>query len=165
MTAPAQLAKHLREVFFGDNWTCSDLKTHLAGISWQQATTKVHNFNTIATLVYHMSYYVRGVGNVLQGGPLETKDTLSFSHPPINSEEDWQAMLDTVWAEAERFAALLEQLPESKLWEQFVSDEYGIYFRNLLGVIEHTHYHLGQVVLVKKLVQADALNLPRHNEV
>ena len=153
MTAPAQLAKHLRELFFGDNWTCSDLKTHLAGVTWQQATTQVYNFNTIAALVYHMSYYVSGISKVLQGGPLETKDTLSFSHPPITSEADWQDFLNTIWADAERFAALVEQLPETKLWEEFVSPDYGIYFRNLLGVIEHTHYHLGQVVLVKKLVQ------------
>ena len=31
-------------------------------------------------------------------------------------------------------------------------EKYGNYFRNLTGIIEHLHYHLGQIVLIKKLI-------------
>jgi len=30
--------------------------------------------------------------------------------------------------------------------------KYGNYFRNIVGVIEHIHYHLGQIVLIKKIL-------------
>jgi hypothetical protein len=56
MNLPAQIAKHFREVHFGRNWTSSNLKDHLADVNWQQATTKVYSFNTIAILVYYMNY-------------------------------------------------------------------------------------------------------------
>jgi len=47
-------------------------------------------------------------------------------------------------------------LPESKLSETFLDEKYGNYYRNIHGIIEHTHYHLAQIVLIKKLLlQAD----------
>ena len=54
--------------------------------------------------------------------------------------------------QAETFAALIEIVPEKKLWEDFTDKKYGNYYRNLNGVIEHTHYHLGQIVLIKKMI-------------
>ena len=46
----------------------------------------------------------------------------------------------------------MEQLPETMLWETFADEKYGNYYRNIHGIIEHTHYHLGQIVLIKKIV-------------
>ena len=128
----------------------------MVGVTWQQAVTKVYSFNTIATLVYHTNYYVSAVLKVLQGEPLDAHDKYSFDLPPIKSQEDWEKLLNRTWAEADNFASLVEQLPESKLWEDFSDKKYGNYYRNLHGIIEHTHYHLGQIVLIKKiLLQAD----------
>lgn len=153
MELTAQIAKHLRDVHFGGNWTTSNLKDTLQDVTWQEASTQVYDFNTIAALVYHMHYYVHAVLKVLQGNLLEAHDKFSFDHPPIQSEADWQNLLATVWEDAEAFAARIEQLPDSKLDEDFTDKKYGNYFRNLHGIIEHLHYHLGQVVLLKKLVR------------
>jgi uncharacterized damage-inducible protein DinB len=151
-----QIAKHFREIYFGGNWTSSNLKDHLAGVTWQQAATQVYSFNTIATLVFHMNYYVSAVLKVLQGKPLDASDKYSFDHAPIVSQEDWEKLLDKTWSDAENFASLVEELPESKLWEDFSDEKYGNYYRNIHGIIEHNHYHLGQIVLIKKmLLQAD----------
>ena len=152
MSLTKQIAKHFRELHFGGNWTDSNLKDHLAGVTWQQATTQVYSINTIATLVYHTNYYVSVTLKVLQGEPLNAKDKYSFDLPPILSQEDWENLLNKVWTDAEKFAILIEQMPESKLWETFVDEKYGNYYRNIHGIIEHTHYHLGQIVLVKKIL-------------
>ncbi|GEO05913.1 hypothetical protein AAE02nite_35770 [Adhaeribacter aerolatus] len=152
MKISEQIAKHFREVYFGGNWTEVNLKESLAGLTWQQATTPIHNCNTIAALVYHTSYYVSRVLKVLEGEPLDASDTDSFNLPPISSQEDWEKLMDKTWADAESFASLLEQLPEHKLWEDFANNKYGNYYRNIHGIIEHTHYHLGQIVLIKKIL-------------
>ena len=146
------MAKHLRDVHFGSNWTSVNLKDTLKDVSWQQATTKIRDCNTIATLVFHINYYISAVSKVLEGGQLNAKDALSFDHPPINSDEDWQALLNKMWTDAEAFASLIEQLPETMLWENFTDEKYGNYYRNIQGIIEHTHYHLGQIVIIKKIV-------------
>jgi hypothetical protein len=152
MNLPAQLGKHLKDVHFGGNWTSSNLKDNLTDVNWQQATTQVHSFNTIATLVYHVNYYISAVLKVLQGGPLEASDKYSFDLPPIESQRDWDNLLDKTFADAETFTLLIEQLPEHKLWENFTDEKYGTYYRNIQGIIEHTHYHLGQIALIKKIL-------------
>jgi len=153
MHVTAQIAKQLHDVHFGGNWTASNLKQHLSDVSWQQATTKISSFNTIVALVYHMNYYVSAIIKVLQGGPLDAHDKYSFDHPPISSEKDWQHLLNKTWADAETLAALIEQLPDPKLDENFLEGKYGTWYRNLAGLIEHTHYHLGQIVLIKKMLE------------
>lgn len=151
MTLTQHIAKHFREVHFGGNWTCVNIKEQLSTVSWQQATTKVHTFNTIATLTCHMSYYVDAVLKVLKGHPLNAHDDLSFILPPINNRQDWESILNKYWTDAEEFATLLEQLPDEKMWQNIADEKYGIYYRNIHGIIEHSHYHLGQIVFLKKL--------------
>ena len=152
MNVTAQIAKHLRDVYFGGNWTASNLKEHVSDVTWQQATAKVPSFNTIVALVYHMNYYVNAITKVLQGGPLDAHDKFSFDHPLISSEQDWQNLLEKTWTDVQKLAELIEQLPDAKLEENFLDGKYGTWYRNLAGVIEHTHYHLGQIVLIKKMV-------------
>ena len=161
MSLTGQIAKQFRDIHFGGNWTSVNLKETLADVTWQQATTKVYSFNTIATLVFHTNYYVCAVLKVLQGEPLNASDKFSFNHPPITSQEDWEKMLDKTFTEAEIFACLVEQLPETKLWEDFSENKYGNYYRNIHGIIEHLHYHLGQIVLIKKILLQAGENL--HN--
>ena len=52
----------------------------------------------------------------------------------------------------------MEKLDEAKLSEIFADPQYGNFYRNLHGIIEHTHYHLGQISLLKKLVKEKRAN-------
>lgn len=152
MNLSQQIAKHLREVHVGKNWTWVNLKDTLEGVDWQQATTKVGNFNTIAVLVYHMNYYVAAQLNLLKTGVLDAHDDFAFKAPPVESAADWQKMIQKSLDEAEALAQMIENLPESRLWEICVQEKYGTYYRNFQGMIEHCHYHLGQISLLKKWV-------------
>jgi hypothetical protein len=152
MQLTSQIARHFREIHFGQNWTWSNLKEHLTDVSWQQATTQIYSLNTIASIVFHMNYYVDAVLKVLNGGNLEASDKYSFDLPPIQSQEDWEKLLEKTWTDAEQFAHLIEQLPERTLWENISGEKYGNFYRNIHGIIEHCHYHLGQIVLIKKIL-------------
>ncbi len=162
MNQCGQLAKHLKEVHFGGNWTSSCLKEHLTGLTWQQATRQIYELNSIATLTYHMNYYISEVIKVLQGAPLQAKDIYSFELPPIGSQEDWEKLLAKTWNDTEKFAMLIEQLPEQQLWENFTDEKYGNYYRNIQGIIEHLHYHLGQIVIIKKILMQEKPQEPRY---
>lgn len=153
MDTTKQLAQHFRYVHFGGNWTFVNLKDSLADVTWQEATTKLHDCNTIAILLFHINYYVNPVLKVLQGEPLNASDKYSFDCPPITSQEDWEKLVQKVLDEVELFAQEIEKLDELKLFDVFSEEKYGNYFRNLLGIIEHTHYHLGQISLIKKLIR------------
>ena len=156
MNLSAQMAKHFREVFFGGNWTSVNLKETLDDVSWQQAVTKIGDLNSIAVLVYHINYYVSAVLKVFEGGKLEASDKYSFDLSPMTNDEEWKALQDKAFAEAEKFANLVEQMPNEKFAQVFVDEKYGTYYRNIHGIIEHTHYHLGQISLIKKMLLAGA---------
>jgi uncharacterized damage-inducible protein DinB len=149
-----QIAKHFRDVHFGGNWTWVSLKEHLAQVSRDEALQQVGDFNTIAALAYHIYYYVEVQLNVLEGGPLEGNDELSWNTPDFPDEVSWRRFLEESWAAVERAASLIETLPEQRLWEPFTAEKYGSYYRNLHGNIEHCHYHAGQIVLVRKALAA-----------
>jgi hypothetical protein len=153
MTIVNQIAKHFRDVYFGGNWTSVNLKDTLVDINWETATTKIYNLNSIASLVFHINYYVAPVIKVLQGEALIASDKFSFGLPAITSEKDWQKLVKKVFTEAELLAVQIEKLDEAKLFEDFTNPKYGNYYKNLHGIIEHTHYHLGQICLIKKILK------------
>lgn len=152
MNTTKQLAKHFRDVHFGGNWTSVNLKDTLADLHWEKATTQVQQLNTIAALVFHINYYVSAVLKVLQGEVLQASDRFSFDVPVIASQHDWQQLVDKSLTEAELMAVEIEKLPDEQLSKDFADPKYGNYYRNLHGIVEHTHYHLGQIVLIKKLL-------------
>lgn len=153
MSTPSQLAKRFREVVLDGKWIANtNFKEQLSDVTWEQATTKIDSLNTIAMLTFHIHYYIAGIINVFEGGELEIKDKYSFDLPPIESQEQWEELLNKLWNNSEKFATLLEQMPDSKLNEVFVDEKYGTYLRNIDGMIEHAYYHLGQITLIKKLI-------------
>lgn len=155
MSSVSQLAKRFREVLLDGLWIANtNFKDQLSDVTWQQAVTKIDSLNTIAMLTFHIDYYIAGIVNVFEGGDLEIKDKFSFDIPSIESQQQWEALLSKLWTDSERFAALLEQMPDSQLDEVFVDEKYGTYRRNIDGVIEHSYYHLGQITLIKKLLKS-----------
>ena len=153
MKKTKQLADRFREVILNGTFIAlTNFKDQLSDVSWQQATRQVGSLNTLALLTYHINYYTAGLLQFLETGDLKIRDKYSFDLPPIESQEDWQKLKDTLWQNAERFAQMLEQLPDEKLDEVFVDKKYGNYLRNIDGMIEHSYYHLGQVTLIKKMI-------------
>ncbi len=155
MSATKQIADRFREVILNGKWIANtNFKEQVQDLDWQQATTQVGSLNTIALLTFHIDYYIAGIVNVLKGGSLDIRDRFSFDMPPIQSQEDWERLRDKLFSDAESFADLVEQLPDEQLDAPFVDEKYGTYRRNIDGMIEHAYYHMGQVVLIKKLAAA-----------
>ncbi len=153
MTKSNLLAYRLEEVLLNGKWIANtNIKERLKKTTWQQATKKIGNHNSIGELTFHINYYLGGILNVLKGGDLDIRDKYSFDMTPITSENDWQTLTDSFCTNAEQIIQKISELPESKLTEPFVKAEYGDYARNLEGLIEHSYYHFGQISLLLKLI-------------
>lgn len=154
MQTTKHIANNLHQVYFGGNWTASNFKDTLKDVTLDVASKKVNNLNTILSLTFHIHYYVKGTMDVLKGGDLTIRDQYSFDYPTIETEADWQDFQTNLWIEAKEFISLIEKLEDSILETFLAEEKYGTYFRNLFGIVEHTHYHLGQIAIIKKLVLA-----------
>ena len=91
---------------------------------------------------------------VNNNGKLEIRDKYSFEFPPIESQTEWEVFQNKFWNDTEKLAELIEKMPEERLDENFVDEKYGNYTRNIDGMIEHSYYHLGQISLIKKIINA-----------
>lgn len=148
-----QLAKRFREVILNGTWIANtNYKNELSDLNWELASAKIDSLNTIAVLAQHIHYYIDGIKNAIKGGMLDIQDKYSFDFLPIQSQDEWDDFLIKFWSDTEEFALLIEQMSEEKLKQVFVDEKYGTYQRNINGMIEHSYYHLGQIVLIKKIL-------------
>ena len=157
MKKTQQIASRFREVILNGTWIANtNYKDQLTNLDWEIATKKFHSFNTIAVLSQHIHYYISGILKVFNGGTLDIKDQFSFDFPTMESQQDWENFLSKFWKDSEEFVSLIEQMPDEKLEAVFVDTKYGTYQRNIDAMIEHSYYHLGQIVLIKKALLENA---------
>jgi uncharacterized damage-inducible protein DinB len=150
------LANRIQEVLLNGKWIANtNFQEQLDSVNWLQATKKVENLNTIALLTFHINYYLHGIINVFKGGNLEIKDKFSFDLAPINTEAEWCALKNEFKDNAILFANYVQEMDTKKLHQVFVEEKYGSYQRNIEAVIEHSYYHLGQVVLIRKIIASN----------
>lgn len=153
MTIAQHIAKHMKEAHLGGSWTGVNLTQLLEDVNWQEATYSYRGLNSIALLTFHINYYVRLLIKVLQGGPLEGSDKYAFDLLPIENEKQWTALKNQVMEDQITYSELVEKLSNEELEMDFVESKYGTNFRNFVGCIEHFHYHLGQISILKKLIR------------
>ena len=156
MSLNEQLAKQIKDLFLTGQWigTNLNLKAQIADVDFNMANAKYESLNTIALLAFHLNYYLEGLINVYKGGSLDIKDKYSFDMAPLSSQQEWDTMRHNIYRNAEYFVKLVEQMPASQLNDPFTDEKYGTYLRNLIGILEHSYYHLGQIVLLTKLLSS-----------
>ncbi len=132
---------------YGDNWTDVCVKDTLKDITWEQATRKVANANTIALLLFHMDFYNMVVYDRLVGikRPFEHEESLRVD---IKNEAEWQQLQKTYFENVDKIHEQILAFDESLLFEKKTTNTP---YKNLHGLVEHIHYHLGQISLLKKL--------------
>ena len=154
MESSFQLAKRFHELVFDGKWIAvTNYKDQIIDLDWQLAITQYGSLNSIALLTFHINYYVSGILNVFNGGELEIKDKFSFDMNPIQSENDWSILLEEFWTNSHSLVKKIEESNDLQLEQIFAKKEYGNYRRNIEAMIEHGYYHLGQIVLINKLIK------------
>lgn len=160
MESSIKIANRFREVILNGTWIANtNFKDQLSNLSFELANIKIGNLNTIGILTQHIHYYISGISNVFEGGTLDIRDKFSFDFPSLESQNDWEHILNKLWVDAEKFAVFIENLPVNKLNEDFVEEKYGTYQRNIDAMIEHSYYHLGQITLIKKMIKESDNNI------
>lgn len=153
MTRNLTIANRLREVLLDGKWIANtNYKEQVSSTNWKEAIQKVADLNTIAALTYHINYYLEGLLAAFEHGKLDISDKYSFDLPEIVSEQQWKTLVSRFLANAERFVDTVAKMDDQLFDQAFMEERYGTYLRNMEGVIEHSYYHLGQIVLIRKMI-------------
>lgn len=156
MKLTSLIAQHLIEVHEGNNWTDVNLADTLKDVSAEEATTLTQaSPNTIASLLHHITFWNRLMIKRMQGIDVFVDEKNGYNVPPVQTEEDWQQLQIDNNLSAHELAAAIAAFDESLLPESLIFGKSSAY-KNLQGTVEHVHYHLGQMVILKKLIKAAA---------
>ncbi len=154
MHLPEVIAQQVLDVHEGTNWTEVNLAHTLRDVTLAEATTlTLGSPNTIAALVRHLVFWNRVMVRRTQGHATQLPATNGFEGPDLHSEAEWQALLAELWQSGHELAAAIRRVPAEQLAEPILP-AYSSTYKNLQGAVEHIHYHLGQLVILKKLVRS-----------
>ncbi len=146
------IAQHMKEIYEGNNWTDVSIIETIKNVSWQQAQQKtIGSANSIASLLHHMFYWNGIMMQRLKGSNPSVPETNGFSVGEFNNENDWQKLKEKTHESFIQLASMIEHFPEEKLEETYAEGK-STYYKNFQGIVEHAHYHLGQMVIIKKLI-------------
>jgi uncharacterized damage-inducible protein DinB len=146
------IAQHILDVHNGHNWTEVNIADTLNDVSFKMAVTQTKaSKNTIASMLYHLTFYNDVMLKRLQGNPPEINNANGFDMPTLHDEAAWQELKQKNMASANALAEAIQNIPDEKLFESILPG-YSQTYKSLHGIAEHAHYHLGQMVLLKNLI-------------
>lgn len=149
------IATAITDVFTGNNWTDQNIQNGLADVDFKMAQQKIpFTENTIAKILYHLKYSNEVVLERANGNPVQyDNDALGFAAPEICSEQDWQHLIQKTFFSSEKLAEALRKFPEEKMFEPILPG-FSTAYKTFHGIVEHAHYHLGQIIMIKKYLQS-----------
>ncbi|SDG02496.1 DinB family protein [Chitinophaga filiformis] len=154
MNILTQIYTHLLDTLEGENWTDVNVMDSLKDITVQEATLKTKaSPNTIASLVNHLIYWNRVMIQRINGIKVNIPDINGFDVPSLTSEVEWTNLKNELVTSTHDLANAIKKVDESRLEEPILPDHSSTY-KSLHGMVEHLHYHLGQIVILKKLIKA-----------
>lgn len=153
MSLLTNIARHVLDVHIGGNWTEADIKETLKDVTWKEAVTvTIASPNSIAMLLHHLTFYNEVVLQRLLDIYEPIPDTNGFDVPHIITEDAWLQLKHKNLQSAHALAEGVLQFPEERLFELTANGK-TTFYDNLHGIAEHAHYHLGQIVILKRLVR------------
>ena len=154
MNVAQQIAQTHLDVLNGGNWTDVSLLDTLNDVTVAEAVLQTKaSPNTIASLVHHLAYWNGIMAKRVQGKLIPIPEENGFDVPPLNSENDWKNLIEDCKHSFAEVVEVINGVDEVRIWETIVPGKGSVY-QNIQGSVEHIHYHLGQIVIIKKLIRS-----------
>jgi hypothetical protein len=141
----------LQTGYNGSPWHGPSLVANLDGLTAAQAAQKpIPNGHCIWELVQHVTAWVNVAINTIDGQQYAVLP-VEQDWPAISASDDaaWQGALDILDSSMGALIAAVGELEDDKLWDNLPGMEFNMYWL-LMGVVQHSAYHAGQVGLLKK---------------
>jgi hypothetical protein len=153
MNVAKLVAQHILDVYKGNNWTEVNVNDTLNDVTLSEAITVTDaSTNTIAALVHHLAFWNKAMTARLKGIDMEIPSDNGFKTTELKTEADWQKLKENNLISAEELADTVGKIDDERLFQPIVPGRSSIY-KNAQGSVEHMHYHLGQIVILKQLIR------------
>ena len=152
MSENKRISNLYQSIYNGNPWLEVTLSHTLENVTAEQAYRKVNpNLNTIWEIVNHLIQWRRNILRRVQGETVVTPDHNYFVPILDSSEAAWEQSLQSLAKSQELWNAFFEDFNDSDLEKIYVNNNH-TYYEHIHGIIQHDVYHLGQIVILKKLL-------------
>ncbi|RUT69163.1 DinB family protein [Flavobacterium cupreum] len=152
MSENKRISNLYQSIYNGEPWLEVTLDDTLKNVSAEQAYRKINpNLNTIWEIVNHLIQWRRNILRRVQGETVTTPDHNYFVPVLDSSEAAWEQSLQSLAKSQELWSAFFEDFKDSDL-EKIYPGNNQTYYEHIHGIIQHDVYHLGQIVILKKLL-------------
>ncbi|MBS1680105.1 MAG: DinB family protein [Bacteroidetes bacterium] len=149
-----RIYKNIAAVYDGQPWYGDNMVKMLSDVSADAAANRPHKLNhSIAEIVCHITAWRQFVIEKIKGNAeYEVWDTeLNWRNIKSLNEPEWKSIKDSLQSCQTEFLQQVEKLSEAQLSAPVTGRKYN--FRLMLqGIVQHDIYHLGQISMIKKLV-------------
>jgi uncharacterized damage-inducible protein DinB len=145
-----RLLSQLRRAYEGEAWHGPALTHILAGVTAAQAARRpLASSHTIWEIVLHISAWESAVTGRLEGRYTAEPDEGDWPEVGKTDDAAWQATLAKLDRTHHELREAVSRFDEDRLHERLAEGKESAFFA-INGVIQHTLYHAGQIVLLKK---------------
>ncbi|MFI5218027.1 MAG: DinB family protein [Bacteroidia bacterium] len=152
MTETHRINKLFTDLYNGNPWIDVTIDETLKNITAVQAAKKVSmQLNSIWEIVNHIISWRENVLQRVQGSVINTPDDNYFTLVKDTSEAEWENTLKKLKVSQQKWISFIENFNEIN-FEKIYPKNNMTYYEHIQGLLQHDAYHLGQIVLIKKLL-------------
>jgi len=151
MTEVERLVDQLKRAYEGEAWHGPALKTILADVTAEQAARRpIPTAHTIWEMVLHISAWESAVTSRLEGRYTSDPDEGDWPAVAETTEAAWQATLAKLDATHHKLRDTIRHFDAERLHKRLAEGKESANYA-INGVIQHTLYHAGQIILLKRV--------------
>ncbi|SHM57878.1 DinB family protein [Flavobacterium chilense] len=152
MSESKRVSNLYQSIYNGNPWLEVTLAHTLENVTAEQAYRKINpKLNTIWEIVNHLIQWRRNILRRVQGETIITPDHNYFVPVLDSSEAAWEQSLQNLAKSQELWSACLNDFNDAD-FEKIDQNNNHNFYEDIHGIIQHDVYHLGQIVILKKLL-------------
>jgi uncharacterized damage-inducible protein DinB len=152
MNETERLLSLFEKLYDGSPWIDVNLVSTLEALDAARAGKRpLSNANTIWEIVNHLIHWRMNVLARVQGQVIQTPENNYFEPVADTSDQAWVGTLHRLEDSQKQWTEFLESLEAEALDDLYPANQM-TYYEHMQGIIQHDAYHLGQIVLLSKLV-------------
>ena len=152
MKSTKRLSKLFTDLYNGDPWLGVTIMDTLKDISPAQACKKIApERNSIWQIINHMISWRENVLLRVQGNQISSPNNNYITDITDTSQKAWKETLARLENSQQQWISFLQDF-DKKSFDTIYAPNGMSYYEHINGILQHDAYHLGQIVLLSKLV-------------
>lgn len=145
------IKKLLKDHFNGEPWIDVNIASALKNVSASEAAEKTQGLNSIWQIVNHMISWRLALLARLKDKPVNVPDNNFIEEVKDTSDKAWAETIKKFESSQQDILSFLESSGDSMLEKVSTTSGYS-YYELTISIMLHDTYHLGQIVLIKKIL-------------